>query len=275
VLQTGTHSRSDPKIRHACELVRNGYLGEIRRVVTHVARNNKVGPGPGWQPMPVPEGFDYDMWLGPAPMAPYHADRCLYRFRFNYDYSGGQITNFGAHSNDVAQWALGMDDSGPVSVSCVYAEFPPEGSLFNTATYTDFRCRYANGIELECFTAAPSMRMIFEGTEGLLRIDSEGENFVTIPKKLGTVELKPNDTRLGTATDHQRDFLDSVKSRRDPSAPVEVGHRSATLCHIGNIALRLGAQDLGWDPQAERFSGRTADEANRMLARPARSPWDA
>ncbi len=274
VLQTGSHSRSDPRIRHACELVRNGYLGEVRRVVTHVARNNKVGPGPGWQPMPVPDGFDYEMWLGPAPLAPYHVDRCLYRFRFHYDYSGGQITNFGAHSNDVAQWALGMDDSGPLSVSSVYAEFPEKGSLFNTATYTDYRCKYANGVELECMTADPAMRMIFEGSEGMLRIDSAGENFVTIPEKIKTVELGPNDIRLGTATDHQRDFLDCVKSRQDPSAPVEVGHRSATLCHIGNIALRLGAQGLKWDPQAERFGGRRADEANAMLTRAARSPWN-
>ena len=243
VLQTGSHSRSDAKIRHACELVRNGYLGEVRRVVTHVARNNKVGPGPGWQPMPVPDGFDYDTWLGPAPLAPYHVDRCLYRFRFNYDYSGGQITNFGRIQTTLPNGRLGMDDTGPVSVSSVYAEFPPEGSLFNTAEYTHFRCEYANGIVLDCFTAEPAMRMVFEGTEGMLRIDSEGENFVTIPEKLKAVKLGPNDVRLGTATDHQRDFLDCVKSRQDPSAPVEVGHRSATVCHLGNIVLRSGARD--------------------------------
>ena len=125
----------------------------------------------------------------------------------------------------------------------MYAEFPPEGSLFNTAEYTHFRCEYANGIVLDCFTAEPAMRMVFEGTEGMLRIDSEGENFVTIPEKLKAVKLGPNDVRLGTATDHQRDFLDCVKSRQDPSAPVEVGHRSATVCHLGNIVLRLGARD--------------------------------
>ena len=273
ILQTGSHERSNPTIRHACELVRKGYLGEIHRVVTHVGRNNKVGPGPGWKPMPVPEGFDYDMWLGPAPDAPYHLDRCLYRFRFLYDYSGGQVTNFGAHSNDIVQWALGMDESGPVSVSSVYAEFPPEGSLFNTGMFTHYRCEYENGIVLDCHTADPAVRCIFEGSEGMLRIDDGGANFVTAPAKLKSIKLGPNDVRLGTATHHQRDFLEAIKSREDPSASVEVGHRSATVCHLGNIAMRLGARRLTWDPRAERFSGRGSDEANAMLLREPRSPW--
>ena len=141
ILQTGSHERSNPNVRRACELVRNGMIGEVRRVVTHVGRHNKIGPGPGWKPMPVPDGFDYAMWLGPAPDVPYHKDRCLYRFRFNYDYAGGQVANFGAHSNDMAQWGLGMDGTGPVSVECVYADFLPEGSLFNAATYTVFSLR--------------------------------------------------------------------------------------------------------------------------------------
>jgi predicted dehydrogenase len=273
VLQTGSHERSNPTIRFACELVRNGYLGDVKRVVTHVGRHNKVGPGPGWTPMPVPDGFDYDMWLGPAPMAPYHQDRCLYRFRFNYDYSGGQVTNFGAHSIDIAQWALGRDASGPVRVEHVYAEFLPEGSLFNVTTYSDFRCEYDDGIVLECVTAEPAVRCVFEGTEGMLRIDAKGNNFVTIPQRIKRARLGPDDVRLGTSTDHQRDFLDAVKSRGEPSAPVEVGHRSATVCHLGNISLRLKAQ-LNWDPQAERFVGQRGDEANTMIHRSGRSPWN-
>ncbi len=96
ILQTGSHERSDPRTIRAVELVRSGRIGAIKRVTTFVGYNNKIGPGPGWKPMPVPEDFDYETWLGPAPQAPYHKDRCLYRFRFNYDYSGGQVTNFGA-----------------------------------------------------------------------------------------------------------------------------------------------------------------------------------
>jgi hypothetical protein len=250
--------------------VRNGYIGQVKRVVTHVGRNNKTGPGPGWQPMPVPEGFDYDKWLGPAPEAPYHADRCLYRFRFNYDYSGGQVTNYGAHSNDIAQWGLGTDDAGPVQIEPVNADFPPSGSLFNTAAYSLYRCKYASGVELECLTAEPAVRCLFEGTEGVVRIDAKGENFFTSPASLGQVELRSSDLRLGESTDHQRDFLDAVKTRRDPSAPVEVGHRSATLCHLGNIALRMGAT-LTWNPEAERFTGANSSQANTFLQREARS----
>ena len=107
ILQTGSHERSNLNVRRLVEIVQSGAIGKVKRVVANVGRNNKIGPGPGWQPMPVPDGFDYQMWLGPAPEAPYHKDRCLYRFRFNYDYAGGQVTNFGAHSLDMAQWALG------------------------------------------------------------------------------------------------------------------------------------------------------------------------
>ena len=139
ILQTGSHHRSGPDARSACELVRNGRIGQLIRIEALVPENNAVDPGPGWQPMPVPEGFDYDMWLGPAPVAPYHADRCLYRFRFNLDYSGGQVTNFGAHSLDIAQWGHGSDDSGPIEFEDTGAEWPAAGSLFNTATKVSFR----------------------------------------------------------------------------------------------------------------------------------------
>ena len=112
VLQTGTHYRSSPAARLACELVRNGRIGKLQRIMSYVAENNAVDPGPGWKPMPVPAGFDYAFWLGPAPLAPYHKDRCFYRFRFNLDYSGGQTTNFGTHTNDLAQWAWAPTTAG-------------------------------------------------------------------------------------------------------------------------------------------------------------------
>jgi predicted dehydrogenase len=272
-LQAGSHERSNPLVRQACELVRSGAIGEVRRVVANVGRHNKVGPGPGWQPMPVPEGFDYKLWLGPAPDAPYHEDRCLYNFRFNYDYAGGQVTNFGAHSLDMAQWGLGMDDSGPTQVEFVYADYLPKGSLFNAATHTFFRCKYKNGAVLECVTGEPSVRCIFEGTEGLVRIDNMGQNFVVIPK-----ELKPKPAvdaaQYHSGDDHVRNFLDCVKSRSEPAAPVELGHRSGSVCHLGNIAIALKAK-LQWDPQAERFTGDRSDEANALLNREYRDSWKA
>jgi predicted dehydrogenase len=271
ILQTGSHERSNPLVRQACELVRSGAIGEVKRVVTHVGRHNKVGPGPGWQPMPVPDGFDYELWLGPAPEAPYHKDRCLYNFRFHYDYAGGQITNFGAHSIDMAQWGLGMDQTGPTHVEFMYADYLPEGSLFNAATHTFFRARYANGTVLECLTAEPSVRCIFEGTEGVVRIDNMGQNLVVIPQKL---KPKPviDAAKYHSGEDHIRNFLDCVKSRSEPVAPVEIGHRTATICHLGNIAIQLKAK-LKWDPKAERFVGERSEEANNLLIRPYRSPW--
>jgi len=270
ILQVGLQERSNPTTRFACELVRNGRIGEVKTVTTHVGLNNKVGPGPGWQPMPVPDGFDYDLWLGPAPEAPYHQDRCLYRFRFNYDYSGGQVTNYGTHSNDMAQWALGMDESGPVEVEYLDAQYLPKGSLFNTATHTKFRCRYATGAELVCETKQPDVRVVFEGTEGRVVLDNESRTFETVPENLKSTKLGPNDVRLYRSDDHQRNFLDCVKSRDEPAVPVEVGHRSTTVCHLGNIAIKLKRR-LQWDPALERFTD--CDEANQLLHRVLRAPW--
>ena len=271
VLQTGTHERSNPYVRAACDLVRSGKIGDVKRVVCHVGRHNKVGPGPGWQPMPVPEGFDYAMWLGPAPDAPYHEDRCLYNFRFMYDYAGGQITNFGAHSIDMAQWGLGTDHTGPKEFEYVFADYLPEGSLFDAATYSHFRCKYANGTVLECVTAEPSVRCTFYGTEGVVSIDNQGQNAAVIPSSLAPKELQKR-VKYHSGGDHVRNFLDCVKSRSEPAAAVEVGHRSATICHLGNITLKLKTK-LKWDPEAERFEGSHSDEANRLLDREQRSSW--
>lgn len=281
VLQTGSHYRSSPACRRACELVRNGRIGEVKRIVTQVAEINAVEPGPGWKPMPVPEGFNYDLWLGPAPDAPYHEGRCLYRFRFNLDYSGGQVTNFGAHSNDAAQWALDMDASGPVEVEDQGSEWPAAGCLYNTATKTAFRAKYANGVELICQTAQPGFGVRFEGTEGWVEYGYNG--LQTFPGSLKSSVIGPQETHLAASNpdrieeagkyhipDHTRNFLDCIKSRRDPVACVEIGHRSATICHLGNIAMQL-KRKLQWDPALEQFVD--DDEANRMLGRPMRKPW--
>ena len=141
VLQTGSMWRSNDAARRACELVRNGRIGKVKRILTEVAEVNAKSPGPGWKPMPVPEGFDYEMWLGPAPSAPYHKDRCFYRFRFIIDYSGGQTTNFGAHCNGLAQWALGADRSGPVEFEDLGSEWFAPGDLFTTPKKVAFRAR--------------------------------------------------------------------------------------------------------------------------------------
>ena len=281
ILQTGSHYRSSPANRFACELVRNGRIGRIKRILAMVAENNAVSPGPGWKPMPVPEGFDYETWLGPAPKAAYHKDRCLYRFRFILDYSGGQTTNFGAHSNDIAQWAMGMDNSGPIEVEDLGSEWPPAGSLFTTPVKVGFRAKYANGVELLCQTGRPGFGTRFEGTEGCVEFGYKGVQ--TEPASLKTSKIGPNEIHLPVSNanrtlesskhyipDHVRNFLDCVKSRKDPVEPVEAGHRTATVCHLGNIAMRL-KRKVQWDPAKEEFVN--DDEASRMLDRPMRGPW--
>jgi len=264
VVQTGCQQRSGWEFRKACELVRNGRIGKIQRVIVGIPGNNKTCD-PTWSPMPAPEGFDYDFWVGPAPFEPYHIQRCHYTFRFILDYSGGQVTNWGAHHLDVAQWGLGMDDSGPVEVSG-RGEFPRTG-LFTTATNVDFDCVYANGVVLSCRTGAKG-GTTFIGTEGEVHVDRGV--LQTNPLSLAKDPIGANEIRLYESANHHEDFLGAVRTGRRPAADVEIGHRSATVCHLGNISMLLGRK-LRWDPNTERFAG--DEEANRMISRPARAPW--
>lgn len=268
VLQTGTQQRSMDLFRHAAELVRNGRLGKIHTVHVEIPPNSRECE-PTWSPQPVPPELDYDMWLGPAEWAPYHSQRIHYSFRFNFDYAGGQVTNWGAHFIDIAQWGLGMDNSGPVEVSGK-GEFPKTG-LFNTATKVHFECLYAGGARLICTTIKdetrqPSVR--FEGTEGWVYATRDG--IVSGPDSLVREVIGPDEIRLERSPDHAQNFVDCIRSRRRPVADVEIGHRSATVCHLGNIAMRLGRK-LRWDPAREEFIGDA--DANRMKSRPRRAPW--
>ena len=265
ILQTGSQHRSGPSSRLACELVRNGRIGRLERITTTVPVNNAVDPGPGWKPMPVPEGFDYETWLGPAPLAPYHEGRCLYRFRFNLDYSGGQVTNFGAHAFDVAQWGHGTDRSGPVEFEDTGSEWPVPGSLYNVATKVSFRARYADGVELTCQTIDKGSYTKFEGTEGWVQYSSG--KLQTYPESLKTSKIGPDEIHLPIGNprqtedryanylpDHVRNFLDCIKSRQEPIGSVELGHRTASICNLGNIAMRL-KRKFRWDPDKEEILG--------------------
>ncbi|MCX7050079.1 MAG: Gfo/Idh/MocA family oxidoreductase [Candidatus Sumerlaeota bacterium] len=267
VFQTGSHERSRYQTRFVCELVRNGRIGQLKRIQAVVGPWNKFGPAAGWAPNPVPDGFDYETWLGPAPWAPYHKDRCLYNFRFILDYSDGQVTNYGAHSLDMAQWGNGADRSGPVEFEDLGSEWPADG-LFTVAKTVHFRTRYANGVELECITRNDNVSCRFEGTEGFVETGYGG--YFAQPESLKKSIIGPSEIHLGSSVNHIRNFLDCVKTREDPIAPVEIGHSSAAVCHVANIAMRL-KRKLQWDPKTERFVG--DDEANRLLSRAYREPW--
>lgn len=222
----------------------------------------------------MPEAFDYRAWLGPAPDRPYHRDRCLYRFRFNYDYSGGQITNFGAHCNDMAHWGMGIDTGGPVEIECLDAKFLPEGSLFNTATETRFRCRYASGVELLCESGKETVQTRFEGDDGWMQTGYRGTT-ASDPALLAGLP-SPGKGQESPHSLHLANFVECVKTRAEPRAPVEVGNASAMLCHAANALIRLfpttgpGAV-AAWDPVRGEFIGN--DAANRMLVPAQRDPW--
>lgn len=281
VFQTGGQFRSSPTVRRACELVRNGRLGKIETVRTWVDGNSFPSPGPGWQPQPIPEGFDYEFWLGPAPQKPYHAERCFHRWRYILDYANGQTANFGAHTNDIAQWGLGKDGTTPVEFEDAGAEFLPPGSLFDTASKTSFRARYADGVELFCETRKSSATR-FEGTDGWLEV-SLGGPLKTFPENVKDSVIGPNEIHLAQSNpargnenvrkfidaDHVRNFLDAIKNRRDPIEPIEVGYSTASLCILGNIAQLLKRKFV-WDPVAERSPD---EDVNRRLRREMRAPW--
>lgn len=265
VFQTSTEDRSLRVYHRMAELVRNGRLGKLQRI--HVGLPSGPGTRGDPTPQPVPPGFDYDLWLGPAPWAPYCAGRIHWNFRWITDYSGGMLTDWGAHLIDTAQWANDTERSGPVEVEGVGKRHV--GGLYDTFYEYQLRYRYANGVEM--FVESGGVALRFEGTEGWV-----GNRGWTAPLEASSPailesRIGPNETRLFTcpAGEH-RNFLDCVKSRKDPYFPAEIGHRCSSVMHIGNIAMRLGRK-LRWNPAVERFID--DETANRLLSKPTRAPW--
>jgi predicted dehydrogenase len=267
VYQSGTQRRSNACFRFAVEVAQSGMLGRLHTL--HCYYHN--GPTcPPQKPEPVPEGFDYDMWLGPAPYEAYTPRRCHSSFRWLYDYSGGQLTDLGAHFNDLAQWANGSQYTGPVEYEG-WAEFPKDG-LFNTPVRFEVVATYADSVRMiyhdETEPGRGPRGNKFVGDEGWVSVDDTGK--VTASNDAIMQKLKANQMGYEYMMGHHRNFLDCVKTRRTPISNAEVSHRSVTTCHAGNVCLRLGRK-LRWDPDSERFVN--DDTANRMLERTKRSPW--
>lgn len=269
VFQTGSQQRSDRNFHHACELVRNGRIGKIHTVKCGLPSGTPDYGRTGNRklPEPVPAGFNYDLWLGPAPNAPYAPARCHVNFRWNLDYSGGQLTDWGGHHPDIAQWGMDTERTGPVEIRSARGVFPPRGELWNTATEYSFECIYKSGVKLMVSDKFEG-GVTFEGSEGKVYV-SRGR-FRTEPESLWTSEIPANGVKLYQSKDHFRNFIDCVISRKETIAPCEVAHRSITIAHLGNIAMQLG-RDLRWDPERERFM--SDSEADRMLSRPYRGAW--
>ncbi len=265
VFQTATEDRSIATYHRMAELVRNGRIGRLQRIRVTLP----AGPGnPGDPtPKPVPEGFDYDLWLGPAPWTPYCPGRIHWNFRWIRDYSGGQLTDWGAHLLDTAQWAADTERTGPVAVEGTGKRHPT--GLYDTYHEYHVKCTYATGVELFIDSGGTGIR--FEGTDGWV-----GNTGWRRPVQASSKEIR--DSVIGAGEIHlftcpageHRNFLDCVKTRGDPYFPAEICHRCCSLAHLGNIAMDLGRK-LRWDPDAEQFHG--DEQANRKLSCAMRAPW--
>jgi predicted dehydrogenase len=265
VFQHGTQRRSERGFAFACELVRNGRIGRLHtvRVSSEPSHANPNDP-----PAPVPAGFDYDRWLGPAPWAPYSPRRCITPWwYFIADYTIGFVAGQGVHFTDIAQWGMGTDDTGPMEIEG--RGVIPAGGICDTATQWHVEMTFAGGLKLiyDDDRAFP-MGVIFEGTEGKVRALCGGLS--TEPQTLLTTIIKPDEIHLQRPRGHIADFIHSVKTREPTAAPAEAAHRATSLCHLTQIAILTGRK-LHWDPVREQFLDDA--EANRHLARAMRSPW--
>lgn len=260
VCQTGSMQRSSSEFRKACELVRNGRLGKIKNVIVGVGTSSK------WCDLPeetMEPGLDWDFWLGPAPVRTYNSvlsPRGVHthfpNWRSYREYSGGMMTDWGAHHYDIAQWGLGMDDSGPVEI------IPPADPNASTG----LRYLYANGVEMIHDTSRGGV--LFIGENGKIFVDRG--KFEATPEALGQEPLDDKAIRLYASSNHQQDFLTCMRNRKKPICDVEIGARSVTVCHLGNLAY-WNHRRLKWDPAKEQFVGDA--EANTWLDRAKRGSW--
>jgi predicted dehydrogenase len=264
VLQVGTQQRSDRRFRLACELARNGYLGKVHTVKIAVPGGQAVPNAP---PKPVPPGLDYEMWLGPAPWTPYNDLKCSFNWYFMRDYCVGWIQSWGVHHIDIALW--GAPSLGAATLELEGTAVIPQDGLGNSSTGWNVAALTPEGLRL-IFTDDGRMKhgCLFEGDKGWVHVDRG--SITSEPASLVKAVMKPDEEHLYESNDHHGNFLECIRTRRDPVAPVEAGHAATTLTIVADIATRVGRK-VTWDWKAERFVN---DEgANRMLRRAMRSPW--
>jgi predicted dehydrogenase len=262
VLQTGSMQRSWKNFRTACELVRNGYIGDVKEVLVHVG-DPAIACDLGQEP--VPSTLDWEGWVGPAAFHPFHSELSppvekdiFPNWRKYREYAGGILSDWGAHMFDIAQWGLGMDDSGPVSL------IPPS----DPKAVRGLEMTYANGVVMRHAEFGKGFGVRFIGTKG--RIDIARNYFDSDPANIATATLQPGETRLYASDDHYADWLNACKNGTKPICHAEVGHRSNSVCALANIAYQL-RRPLEWNPRKERFKGDR--EANSLLLPHYRGDW--
>jgi predicted dehydrogenase len=271
IFQIGSQQRSDRRFRFACELVRNGRIGELKTVNVTFGLDISTTPQPT---MPVPENLDYDLWLGPALWAPYTENRVHPQNGYGrpgwlriQDYGAGMITGWGSHHLDIAQWAMGTEHSGPTEIEGK-AEYPRDG-LWDVHGMFHIEYTYPNGVKVICEGNKQNREGVrFEGTSGWVDVNRSRIN--AEPKSLLESTIKPDEINLYRSNNHKVNFFECIKSRAETIAPVEDAHRSCTMCLLGDISMQLG-QKLKWDPKLEQIIDN--EQATRMLSRPMRSPW--
>jgi predicted dehydrogenase len=274
VFQFGTQQRSSQEFRRACEIARNGRLGKVHtiKVGVHAGAAERSGLKT-YVPEPVPEGLDYDLWLGPAPWKPYTAARLTYPQWFHIsDYSLGYVAGWGIHHIDIAQWGNGAELTGPVEVQGS-AVFPDDDALCDNPLSWNTRMKYANGVDLIFTGDGPGFTGVragvtFEGTDGWVWVNRGA--IEAHPKSLLQEQFGPDEVRLPVSTNHQANFLECIRSRQKTICNIDVAVRSDTVCQLASCAFHLGRK-LRWDPENERFLD--DPDANRRLTHPMRAPW--
>ena len=277
IFQVGSQQRSDARFRLACELVRNGRIGKLQRVETRIGSN----PTGTFKVEEPPSNLDWDMWLGPRPKVEYVKQRCHYEFRWWYDYSGGKLTDWGAHHNDIAQWGMGMDESGPTAVEGEGAAPSKEPNSYNCHPTFKVTYTYANGVKLICthnqLPDAVDRNAENKGHDNGVLFVGEKDQWIFVNRgKIAASDKKLIDEPLGAdakklylSSNHMGNFLDGIRTRKPCVCTAEVGHHSVTVCHLGALTLRTG-KSFKWDPAKE-----TSDnpEVNALLNPAMRAPW--
>lgn len=251
--QTGSQQRSTAYFRIACEFVRNGRLGRIQGIKVGLPGGHK-----DWsklaarnQPEAPPKELNFDLWLGPAGQRDYAPALLQLNWRHNWDFSGGMITDWGAHHLDIVQWALDMDAGGPVAIENVKADLPDQTQLYNTPTGYSFDVVYKSGVRVSV-SDKHTNGILFEG-EGGRSIFVSRDKLEFTPENLREQKIKDDEIHLYESKLHERNFVDCIYSGKPSITPAEVSHRSITVAHLANIAIRLGREKIAWDPAAEKF----------------------
>jgi len=268
VWQTGSWQRSGGTFRFACELVRNGRIGKVHTVEVGLPTG---GAGGSEQFTDPPPEMDYNFWVGPSPWAPYSKDRTHWNWRWQLDFGGGQMMDWIGHHADIAQWGLGTEYTGPLEVEPVNSEWPKEG-LWDAPTTYKFVATFANGAKMIVANdrqQPKGMGARWIGDKGWVWVDRGG--FDAQPKSLLKDTIRPDEINLYRSPGHHRNFLDCVKSRRLTITPAEVAHRSASVGHLGLVAMAVGRK-IKWNPDTEEIAGDSAAAA--LLGRAKREPWN-